>query len=154
MKILVVCASNICRSPYVEYLIKRAASEDPSLKEKIEWVKSSAVLNKMWKIHPMARVALKKDGFSDSEIDRHNPSYIWFNYRRFKEADVIIGMSRYHRMMLPPWLRKKYMTLSEAAGEGEKTVKDPYLEKTQEAYDLIMDELKAYTNKYIERLKA
>lgn len=152
MKILIVCASNICRSPYVEYLIRRAVRNDKTLSNKINWVKSSAVFNKMKRIHPKARVALIKEGFTEQEIDTHKPSYIWFDYKRFKEADIIIGMTRMQKYLLPCWFYKKYKTLSEAVGDRYKKIKDPYLEKTQEGYDKVMQELKDYANRYILRL--
>lgn len=152
MKILVICASNICRSPYVEYLLRRAVKENPNLREKVEWVKSSAVLNKMSKIHPKARAALLKEGFSEEEIDRHKPSYIWFDYKRFSEADIIIGMKKCQKILLPFWFFKKYITLSEIAGEPYKMIPDPYLLKTQEGYDKVMEVIKGYVNKYIDLL--
>lgn len=153
MKILIVCASNICRSPYVEYLLRREISNNKLLNDKIEWVKSSAVFNKMKSIHPKAKIALLKEGFEDSEIDRHKPSYIFCDYSRFREADVIIGMTRLQKYLMPPWLHKKYLTLSEAAGHKYITIKDPYLEKTQEGYDKVMLQLKDYVHDYISELE-
>lgn len=152
MKILIVCASNICRSPYVEYILRRELADKDKLGKDIEWVKSSAVFNKMKRIHPKAKVALVKEGFSENEIEAHKPSYLWFDYKRFREADIIIGMSKWQKYLLPFWLWKKYITLSAAAGFGVKSIKDPYLEKTQEAYDEVMKELKQYTMKYLESL--
>jgi len=153
MKILIVCASNICRSPYVEFILKREIAKDPELSEKVEWVKSSAVINKMFRIHKNTVQALLKEGFTTDEIAAHKPSYIFFNYRRFSEADVIVGMKRNQRLFMPFSLRKKFITLSEAAGEGEKKISDPYFAKTQEGFDSVMAELKDYTMKYLKRLK-
>ena len=36
MKILIICASNICRSPFVEFILRREVNNDPSLKDKIQ----------------------------------------------------------------------------------------------------------------------
>lgn len=153
MKILIVCASNICRSPYVEYLLRREIYNNTELADKILWVKSSAVLNQMRKIHPKAKIALLNEGFTEEEIDSHIPSYIWFDYRKFKEADLIIGMSKSMKYLLPPWLYRKYKTLSELAGEDYKGIPDPYLEKTQEGYNEVMTEIKGYVMKYVKLLE-
>lgn len=153
MKILIICASNICRSPYVEFLLKRAVSQDEKLSQKIEWVKSSAVFNKMKRIHPKAKIALLNEGFNEEEINAHKPSYIVCDYKRFRDADIIIGMSKLQKYLLPFSLWKKYITLSEASGRKYKMIKDPYLEKTQDDYNKIMLEIRNYVNDYIKILK-
>ena len=84
MKILIVCASNICRSPYAEYLLKRKIAQDSYLSSKIEWVKSSAVMNKMRTIHPKAKCALAQKGFTLEEIALHKPSYLYLDYKNSK----------------------------------------------------------------------
>ncbi len=153
MKILVICASNICRSPYVEYLLRKEIELDEALSRNIEWVKSSAVFNKSKKLHTKARIALLEEGFEENYVDSHKPSYIWFDYKRFKDADVIIGMTKTQKFLLPPTLYKKYMSLSEIA-EGKYTkIPDPFLSKTQEEYNLVMTQLKNYVDKYINKLK-
>ena len=45
MKILFVCSSNICRSPYCEYVFKRMVQSDPRLAQKVTWIRSAAVFN-------------------------------------------------------------------------------------------------------------
>lgn len=46
MKILFICMSNICRSPYCEYVFRKTVEEDSVLSHNVEWVKSSAVFNR------------------------------------------------------------------------------------------------------------
>jgi protein-tyrosine-phosphatase len=153
MKILIICASNICRSPYVEYILKREIEKDPVLKENIEWVKSAAVINKMFRIHPLTKKALLKESFTEEEINRHKPAYIYFNYKRFHDADVIIGMKKHQKYFMPPTLYKKFITLAEAAGEQHKEILDPFFAKTPEGFDNVMEELKSYSMKYLEKLR-
>lgn len=153
MKVLFICSSNICRSPYCEYLFRRMVQNDPELsKENIE-VSSSAVFNKSKKIFPKAVVALRKEGFADEEIYAHKPTFKWFVMDRFKDADIIIGMSNMHRALTPASCRKKYMTLSEAAIGEYKGIPDPYLVTSQEEYDKAMIVLKDYLEKFFTNFK-
>jgi len=154
LKILIVCASNICRSPYAEYVLKRKVAEDKVLSEKIEWIKSAAVLNKMRNIHPKAKVALENKCFSIDEIKKHKPAYLYFNYKRFKQADIIIGMTNMQKYFLPFWFWKKFTTLSEVSGDSYTKIPDPFLEKTQQGYDKVMGVIDNYIDKYLETLKA
>ncbi|MGI6702177.1 MAG: hypothetical protein ACOX3U_06975 [Christensenellales bacterium] len=153
MKILIICASNICRSPFVEFILRREVNNDPSLKDKIQWIKSSAVINKMFRIHPRTKKALIKEGFNEDEIDMHRPSHILFDYKRFKDADIIVGMKKNQRLFLPRKIRGKFVTLSEAAGAGEVKISDPFFAKDEEGFDLIMRELKNYSVKFLKNLR-
>lgn len=152
MKVLFVCSSNVCRSPYCEYVLRRLVKEDPDLNGKVE-IKSSAVFNKMKNIFPKAIPSLIKEGYTEEEIKAHKPDYIWCNYKPFKEADIIIGMSRSHRFLLPVWLWKKYKPLSVAAGDKYHLVPDPFLYKTQEEYDECMGKIREYVVKYYNKIK-
>ena len=58
MKILIVCSSNICRSPYCEYMLNRMRESDEGLKSKITWIQSGAVFHQCKRLHPKARAAL------------------------------------------------------------------------------------------------
>ena len=64
MNLLFVCSSNVCRSPYCEYMFRRMAEEDPVTAGKIH-VSSSAVLNQMKAIDPKTRAALVREGFTE-----------------------------------------------------------------------------------------
>lgn len=46
MKILFVCSSNVCRSPYAEYVFRRMVEQSPVLSAAGITVSSSAVFNK------------------------------------------------------------------------------------------------------------
>lgn len=111
--ILFVCSSNVCRSPYCEFMLRRMIENDDLLRGRVE-VKSSAVFNKSKRIFPKAVDILKREGFDEKEILAHKPSFKT-DTERFEKADVIIGMSKMHRLLTPRRYRDKYITLSEAA---------------------------------------
>ena len=153
MNILFVCSSNICRSPFCEYVFRDMVAKDPELQKRVSKVASAAVFNRMYKIHPKARIALLREGFDGAYIDAHKPSFKWSDPERFEQADVIIGMSKMHRWLTPCRWRKKFVTLSEAA-EGKYTpLPDPFLYKTQEEYDKVMSVIKIYVEKYAAKLE-
>lgn len=148
MKILFVCSSNVCRSPYAEYVFRRLAEQSPVLSRAGIEVSSSAVFNKSRAIFPKAAVCLEKEGFDREYVMAHKPSFKWCDETRFRDADVIIGMSRLHRALTPRKYREKFITLSEAA-EGRYTpIPDPFLYKTQEKYDEVMAVIKRYLEEY------
>ena len=88
--ILFVCSSNVCRSPYCEFMLRRMIENDDVLRDRVE-VKSSAVFNKSKRIFPKAVDILKREGFDEKEILAHKPSFKT-DTERFEKADVIIGM--------------------------------------------------------------
>lgn len=153
MKILFVCSSNVCRSPYCEYLFRRMVDCDEKLRGKIE-VKSAAVVNRSKEIFPMAAVALENEGFGKQEIAAHKPSYKRADMKRFEDADVIVGMSKMHRLFTPRRFRSKFITLSEAATGRYKAIPDPFLARSQEKYDAAMRVIKDYLVEYFKRLKS
>lgn len=150
-KVLFVCSSNVCRSPYCEFLLRRMVQEDAELCGKVE-VKSSAVFNRSKSIFPRAVTVLKREGFDEQEILAHKPHYK-SDKSRYEEADVIIGMSKMHGLMTPRKFRKKYETLSEIATGKYKPVPDPFLATSQKAYDKTMAVLKGYVESYFAKLK-
>ena len=148
MKILFVCSSNVCRSPYAEFVFRRLVAQSPVLSAAGIEVSSSAVFNKSKTIFPKAVVSLEREGFGKEEILAFRPSFKWTAPEKFRDADVIIGMSKMHRLLTPCKYRKKFMTLSYAA-EGKYTpIPDPFLYKTQEEYDRVMSVIKVYLEKY------
>ena len=92
MKILIVCSSNTCRSPYAEFIFKRLVSESDVLKKNIESVTSSAVFNQSRAMHPKTYALLLEEGFAKEELDAFKPDFILKDRKKFDEADVIIGM--------------------------------------------------------------
>ena len=152
MKILFVCSSNVCRSPYCEFHFKRYMEEYPALKDTITECNSGAVFNRSKKLHEKARKALLAEGFSEELINSHKPRYIKDNLTLFKESDVIIGMTRWHKWCLPKELCSKYVNLSEVAGEKYKAIPDPFLAINQEEYNKVMAVVGDYVKKYALRL--
>lgn len=150
--ILFVCSSNVCRSPYCEFMLRRMIENDDVLRGRVE-VKSSAVFNKSKRIFPKAVDILKREGFDEKEILAHKPSFKT-DTERFEKADVIIGMSKMHRLLTPRRYRDKYITLSEAATGEYASIPDPFLATSQESYDKTMDTLKRYITEYFAKLKA
>lgn len=155
MKILFVCMSNICRSPYCEYVFKRIVKNDDVLRENIQWIKSAAVFNKSYRINSKAKTALLREGFSEEEIDAHEPLFKYGKGRMyFKDADIIIGMTRSNKVFLPLRFHKKFALLSELATGKYSPIPDPVLIKNQDEYHKAMDEIKEYLYKYADILKS
>lgn len=153
MKILFVCSSNVCRSPYCEFVFKRMALSDPALGAVAERIGSAAVLNKSKKLHRLSYAALLKEGFSADELNAFRPKHISNARNVFEEADEIIGMTRWHKWLLPRSLKPKFKTLSEAAEGVYKPVPDPFLAKDEATYDRAMSVIKKYLAEYAEKLK-
>lgn len=155
MKILFVCMSNICRSPYCEYVFRRIVENDAVLKANIAWIKSASVFNKSYRINSKAKIALLREGFCEEEIDAHEPLFKYGKGRKyFDEADVIIGMTRSNKVFLPLKYHKKFYLLSALATGEYKAIPDPVLIKEQEKYHAAMDEIKSYLVGYAQILKA
>lgn len=146
--VLFVCSSNVCRSPYCEFMLRRMVENGGKVD-----VCSSAVFNRSKSIFPKAVDILKREGFDEREILAHKPSFKT-DKARFENADVIIGMSRMHELLTPRKYRKKYVTLSEAATGKYSPVPDPFLATSQSEYDKTMQVLKEYVTKYFTKLKA
>ena len=153
MQILVVCSSNICRSPYAEFWIRKLVSESPILANKEIEVSSSAVFNRSFKIHPKAAKCLIDEGFDSNYVYSHKPSFKWGARKKFEDADVIIGMSKMHRAMTPRKYRNKFITMSEAATDTYTNIPDPFLAKSQEEYNKVMKVLRDYIVLYVRRLE-
>ena len=124
---------------------------DEELRGKVD-VCSSAVFNRSKSIFPKAVDVLKREGFDESEILAHKPSFK-NDKERFEKADVIIGMSHMHKLLTPRKYRKKYVTLSEAATGKYAPVPDPFLATSQKEYDKTMIVLKSYVESYFKQLK-
>ena len=154
MKILFVCSSNICRSPFCEYVFRDMVEKDPELKKRVDGVASAAVFNRMKRIHPMARTALLREGFDEAHIDSHRPSFKWGDRKLFDDADLIVGMSRANKIVLPLRYHRKFVTLSEY-GEGRyEKIPDPFLMKNVDDYLAVMDFLKAKIVSFAEKIRS
>ncbi len=146
MKILFICSSNICRSPFCEFEFRRMVNECPELAEIVTSVKSGAVKFRYKRIYEMTAQCLIADGFTPEEVYAHKPRHKWFEKEVFEEADLIIGMSRQHYVLLPRKWKRKYVNFTEYLFGEYKPVKDPWWERDldQNGFNARMAELKEY----------
>ncbi len=154
-QVLFVCSQNMCRSPYCDYLFRKMVAEDPDLNGKVE-VHSSAVMSPGTKIDPLTVKALLKEGVDSSFMEQHKPGYIYRkkDWKLFRQADIIICMTRSHFFWTPFIFWKKMKTLTQAAEGVYKPVPDPWLIRDEEKYIAQMDIIKGYLEEYKEKLKA
>lgn len=127
--------------------------QDAELASKVESVRSAAVFNRSRRIHPKARLALLREGFTEEEIDAHRPAFKWGDGRLFKEADVIIGMTKMNKVALPLRFHKKFVTLSEYVDGSYTTIPDPFLMKSLDDYFAVMDLIKEFLVKLADKIK-
>lgn len=127
--------------------------QDAELASKVESVRSAAVFNRSRRIHPKARLALLREGFTEEEIDAHRPAFKWGDGRLFKEADVIIGMTKMNKVALPLRFHKKFVTLSEYVDGSYTTIPDPFLMKSLDDYFAVMDLIKGFLVKLTDKIK-
>ena len=126
---------------------------DPDLAARVEWVKSGAVFHQCKNLHPKAKAALEAEGFAPEILDKHSPAY-WRRFpERFEQADIIIGMTRWHKYFIPKKWRGKYVDLAELATGTYTPVPDPFLAKTQEKYNEVMRVLDKYLTMVADKLK-
>lgn len=151
-KILFVCSSNVCRSPYCEFELNKMIGSCEALKGRVT-ATSAGVVNRSRSLFSKGRERLLEEGFYERELNDFVPRYKDDVPERFREADVIIGMSRAHRLFVPRPYREKYVTLSEAATGRYSSVPDPFL-STKKRYNAAMDRLQEYLNAYFEKLKS
>lgn len=127
--------------------------QDAELASKVESVRSAAVFNRSRRIHPKAKLALLREGFTEEEIDAHRPAFKWGDGRLFKEADVIIGMTKMNKVALPLRFHKKFVTLSEYVDGSYTTIPDPFLMKSLDDYFAVMDLIKGFLVKLADKIK-
>lgn len=127
--------------------------QDAELASKVESVRSAAVFNRSRRIHPKARLALLRERFTEEEIDAHRPAFKWGDGRLFKEADVIIGMTKMNKVALPLRFHKKFVTLSEYVDGSYTTIPDPFLMKSLDDYFAVMDLIKGFLVKLADKIK-
>lgn len=153
MKILFICSSNVCRSPYCEYVFKKMVKDSSVLLSKVEDIKSSAVLNLSFTIHPKTKNALVDLGFDEREVSSHRPTYFLTHPKRFENADIIIGMSKTNKLFLPRKYHSKFITLSEVATGSYTRIPDPFLVFNETKYNKIMFQIKSYLELYAKKLQ-
>ncbi len=142
------------RSPYCDFVFNRMLTEDAELASIVCKVDSAALRWRYHAVHPQARAALIREGFSADIVDGYRPRHKWFDKELFREADIIIGMTGSHRTMLPRKYRDKFCTLTEAAYGIHREISDPYWEHlNQDEYNQRMDEIKGILADYAKKLK-
>ena len=146
----------MCRSPYCEYMFRKMVQYSPSLCDKVEVTRSSAVMTPGTSIDPLTVEALVREGFDRSDAEAHVPGFMYRKADRklFDEADVIVGMTKSHKYLIlnPKW-RRKFITLSEAATGKYTPIPDPWLQRDTEKYIAEMDKIKACLVQYRDRLE-
>ncbi len=152
--VLFVCSQNMCRSPYCDYVFKKMVAEDPFLCDKVS-VQSSAVMTPGTSLDPLTAAAMRKEGIDEETIQNHKPGYIYRkkDWKLFKEADIIICMTRSHYLWTPLFFWKKTVPLAKAATGKYKAVPDPWLQRDPDKYQARMDIIKAYLEQYLEVLR-
>lgn len=153
MKILIVCSSNVCRSPYAEFWLKKLTNESDVLTKNIEWIKSAAVFNESKKIFPKTKKCLLMDGFSEEEIDSFTPTFAKKHEELLCDADIIIGMTYSHKKMLPVKYQEKFYSLSEVSYGKYTAIPDPFLTLSFKKYRRTMDIIKDCIVKYAKNLE-
>lgn len=135
-------------------MFRRFVQNDPELSSRVGSVRSAAVFNRSFRIHPKARLALLREGFSEEEIAAHRPAFKWGDGCLFKEADVIIGMTKMNKIALPLRYHKKFVTLSEYVDGTYTTIPDPFLMKNIDDYYAVMDLIKGFLVKLAEKIRS
>ena len=153
MKILIVCSSNVCRSPYAEFHLKKQIENSKILQENIEWVQSSAVFNRSKEIFPKTKQCLVADGFALCDIEKFKPNYIKDNISPYNDADIIIGMTKTHKWLLKKQYKSKFMPLSTVAYGKYSSIPDPFLAVTFKQYKKSMDVIKNAIEQYAKNLE-
>ncbi|MEG2450652.1 MAG: hypothetical protein RSB09_02850 [Clostridia bacterium] len=153
MKILFVCSSNVCRSPYAEFVMRKLIAESDDLKDLGIEVSSSAVFNQSKEIHKKAVASLVAEGFDEKEVRAHRPTFKRSDKKRFEDADLIIGMSKVHYILTPKKYRAKFHTLSEISTGYYFNIPDPFMSTSQERYNEVMAMIREYLVLFLGELE-
>jgi len=147
LKITFVCSGNICRSAYADFAFREMIEESPILKDKII-VDSGGLAFRNESIDSRTVRFLLEDGskFSKEEIESHKPRYKNDYPEMFDETDIIVGMTRSHKMMTPKRWRKgpeaKFRMLRELASNESIDIGDPYWTDDYGEYKQILLDVK------------
>lgn len=127
MRILFVCAGNICRSPIAEYLFNQMAEGTGHCAE------SSGLA--AWSGEPISEYACSVL-LEDYSIDARDHHARMIDSSQVKKADLVLTMNRRqrdHLRYLMPGLSERISTIGEAASLPNEEVDDPY-GRSQEVY--------------------
>jgi len=156
LKILFICSGNICRSAYAEFIFKKLISESEILKGKII-VNSAAVQFRNDSIDERIVSILKEDGIDESISRKHVSRYKDDYLELFYDADIIIGMSKSHKINLPKDIRNnqnsKFVQLAEIAANEMADIEDPFFISDFADFKKIVMKIKDYLIKLKEKLE-
>ncbi|MHA1149530.1 MAG: arsenate reductase/protein-tyrosine-phosphatase family protein [Promethearchaeota archaeon] len=152
-KILFICYANICRSPAAEELARQYAKEYNLKNVKFD--------SAGWHIAFPTAVKETKDYAISKGIDMTNFKSKLITRELIENADLIIGMERYHLMKvrrkfsdLKEELKPKLFTLCQFNGAEGKDINipDPY-NTGEENYGIIMQMIDLEVKKLILKIK-
>ncbi len=157
--LLIVCLSNFIRSPFSEYILRRAIASLPPSKAKLVRITSGATVFDREKdgLHPLVRDYLvHQEGFTRAAVDAHVPKYVKRADHRhlLEEADVILAFEKTQLRTLPKVVRPKALLLSQFA-RGEKTeIPDPFIDATPEVIARTFAQVKPYLEAIFDAIKS
>ncbi len=158
--LLIVCNSNYIRSPFSEYILRRAFATLPPNKARLLRVTSGATIFDRKGTDGMQPHAsdylVQQEAFTREEVDAHVPKYLKRpEYRHLmKEANVILAFEKTQLRTLPSTFRSKARLISQFVGDEENQVPDPMAEATPEVIARTFTQIKPYLIAIIEAIKS
>jgi protein-tyrosine-phosphatase len=157
--ILIVCLSNFIRSPFSEYILRRAIASLPPPKAKLVRITSGATVFDREKdgMHPLVRDYLVHlEGFTRAEVDAHVPKYVKRadNRHLLEEADVILAFEKTQLRTLPKVVRPKALLLSQFARGETAEIQDPFIDATPEVIARTFAQIKPYLEAILDTIKS
>ncbi len=156
--LLIACNSNYIRSPYSEYILRRAFATLPTNKASLLRVTSGATVfdRKVDGIHPHVRdYMLQQERFTPEELNAHDPKYLKRPEHRhlMEEADVILAFEKTQLRTIPTIYRSKARLISQFVREEEIQILDPLAEATPEEIAMTFAAIRPYLDAIIEAIK-
>jgi protein-tyrosine-phosphatase len=147
LKLTFVCSGNICRSVYAEFAFKDMIKNSPILKKRLV-IDSGGLVFTNISIDHRTTEFLMEEGIDRSISEKHIPRYKGNYPEMLDETDLIIGMTKSHRLNTPKRWRKgdeaKFVMISELAINKKIDIGDPYFTNSYEEYREILLKIKKY----------
>jgi protein-tyrosine phosphatase len=153
LNILWVCSGNICRSAYADFIFNKLVRDSPILSKIGLKIHSGGLQFKNKEIDPRTTAVLVKEGFNESEVNKHIPRYKKDYPEMLEKADLIVGMSHSHKLLTPKTYRDKFVQISDWAIGERVDIPDPYFVKTDEEYTELLDQVKEYLDIILKKLE-
>ena len=156
IRLIFLCAGNICRSPYAELTFKSflhsSAKIDPS---RFNITSGGFLAQRDVQIHPFTRQKLLEENVSIDQIDAHVPRTMRKHKADLLDAAALIVMTQDQKnILMPKKYRHKTFLLSEFAQGEEKDIPDPALLTEYKTYSDIMNVIKGYLRQIIQTLES